>query len=251
MRDASMANPESTDRLINEQQAAAQVLLGNPVSEEATAKPMHLAIVGGSGAGKTWLAEKFCSALAPHAVRLGLDDFYRDLSWMPMEKRLRVNFDEPAAIDWDCVRTVIQTLSKGVSAEVPSYDFATHTRRREWRRVAPHEFIVWDGLWLLHEDWLREQFALSVFVDCESAERLARRLARDVIERGRTPESVRQQFQEQVEPMHRQHVEPQRRWASCCVVSPATEQTISRLLDRIRHQRGNPFLSQPGPREFP
>ena len=195
---------------------------------------VQIAVVGGSGSGKTWLAEELCSALAPKATRLSLDDFYRDLSGMQREDRSRVNFDEPAAIDWELVRGVLGALSRGEAAEIPSYDFTTHTRRSQPRLLTPQEFVIWDGLWLLHEAWLRKQFALSVYMDCAAGERLARRVARDVRERGRTLESVQRQFQEQVEPMHFRHVEPQRRWATCCVASPANEQTLRRLLTRVR-----------------
>lgn len=193
--------------------------------------------MGGSGAGKSWLAERLCSALAPNALRLSLDDFYCDLAARPVEERERVNFDEPGAIDWVCVRGVMQSLSRGVAAEIPGYDFATHTRRPESRRVAPREFILWDGLWLLHEEWLRRQFAWSVFVDCAPDERLGRRIARDVQERGRTPDSVRGQFQANVAPMHERFVEPQRGWATCRVVSPLTPDVLRRLtfeLERLR-----------------
>jgi uridine kinase len=197
-------------------------------------KNIHVAIVGHSGSGKTWLAQRIASAFGARAVYVTLDDFYRDLSHLAPDERSARNFDVPAAIDWDCVRSAMDALSSGEVAQVPNYDFATHTRRSLWRDVEPRDFVIWDGLWLLHEPWLRERFRFSIFVDCVVDERLSRRLARDVVERGRTPESVRRQFQEQVEPMGEQFVEPQRRWATCLICSPFSESTLNDLLKQIR-----------------
>ena len=196
--------------------------------------PVQIAVVGASGSGKTWLAQRLCSELHPDATHLKLDDFYRDLSPLEPEDRARVNFDDPGAIDWDRVRSVMAALSSGKPAEVPIYDFATHTRFPEVRLLQPAQFVIWDGLWLLRDDWLRLQFSISVFVDCDAGERLARRLARDVLERGRTPESVRRQYVEQVEPMCRQYVEPQRQLSTCCLASPLAETDFTTLLATIR-----------------
>ena len=195
---------------------------------------MHIAVVGGSGSGKTWLAERLCSAFAPGATRLSLDDFYHDLSALPMEARERVNFDDPAAIDWGAVRQAMEALSDGNSAFLPAYDFATHTRLASRRWVASNDLLVWDGLWLLHDGWLRDRFTLTFFVDCTVQERLARRQARDVRERGRLPDAVRRQFEEQVEPMHEKFVQPQRAGATRCVNSPLSEQALELLLGEAR-----------------
>src|SRR5512133_1208807 len=200
-------------------------------------EPIHVAIIGPSGSGKSWLARSLASGLGPAASYITLDNFYHDLSGLEPSNRSAVNFDDPAAIDWECVRCVMDGLSKGKTVEVPNYDFASHTRRPRWLQVAPTEWLIWDGLWLLHEPWLRERFGLSVFVNCEHHERLARRLARDVLERGRTADSVRWQFQEHVEPMGQKYVQPQRQWASCQVSSPITEADYAALLAQLRGLR--------------
>lgn len=191
-------------------------------------------MVGASGSGKTWLAKELCAALGPDALHLSLDSFYRDLSNLTVDERDRVNFDDPAAIDWECFRRVLDALRSAGTAQVPNYDFSTHTRDHEWRPVTRPWIVIWDGLWLLHEPWLRERFGISVFVDCPPAERLARRIERDVLERGRTPESVRRQFNNQVEPMRERFVEPQRAWANYSVVSPLSERAFAALLAAIR-----------------
>lgn len=206
---------------------------------------IHVAVVGPSGSGKTWLARNITFALGQEAAYITLDDFYRDLSHLKPDKRSAVNFDDPAAISWESVRAVMDALSAGKTAAVPDYDFATHTRKSSFRSIEPRGWIIWDGLWLLHEPWLRRCFGLAVFVDCQSDERLARRVARDVRERGRTPESVRLQFQNHVEPMSRQFVEPQRQWAACRVCSPLAEAALADLLRQIRDLKSRPQKYSP------
>lgn len=199
----------------------------------------HIAVLGGSGSGKTWLAGHLCAAFGTQAVRLSLDHFYLDLSHLKPEARARVNFDDPAAIDWEAAREVLRDLSEGRTANIPAYDFATHTRLPGYQPLAPTGLVVWDGLWLLHPPWLREQFVYSVFVDCSVSERLARRIERDVRHRGRTEESVRQQFNQQVQPMHERFVEPQRELAHQCIVSPVSEDAWAELLHGVRTAVGS------------
>jgi uridine kinase len=183
-----------------------------------------IAVVGGSGSGKTWLAAELVAWLGDEAAHLCLDHFYRDLGHLPEPERERVNFDDPAAIDWDALRTVLESLEWGEVARVPVYDFAEHVRTDETVELASRPIVVLEGLWLLHPEWLRGKFALSVFVDCSEEVRLRRRLERDVITRGRTEESIRTQFAEHVQPMHVCFVEPQRELATWRVGSPLLEE---------------------------
>ena len=192
--------------------------------------PIHVAVVGGSGSGKTWLAESLTAALGPQAARISLDDFYRDLSALPPARRDLVNFDDPAAIDWDCLRQAMDAMQSDRDIELPVYDFATHTRQATPRRLAAVPLVIWDGLWLLHHAWLRARFAASIFVECQPELRFQRRAERDWRERGRSLESVRRQFFEQVEPMHEQFVEPQKSLASRVVVSPPERGRLEHLL---------------------
>ena len=182
-----------------------------------------IAVVGGSGSGKSWIAARVGEWTGQEVAHLCQDDFYRDLSHLPKEERALVNFDDPEAIDWERLREVLECLQAGEVAEIPVYDFSTHTRRPAGRPFPPAEVVVLDGLWLLHPEWLREKFSLSVFVDCPEEERLGRRIARDVLERGRTEESVRRQFADHVQPMHAKFVEPQSQWATLRVSSPMSE----------------------------
>lgn len=206
--------------------------------------PVHIAVVGGSGSGKTWLAERLAAALAPRTAHLSLDDFYRDLSSLPAAERDRVNFDDPAAIDWEKFREIVEGLATG-AVELPLYDFATHTRKTETRRLEPVPLVIWDGLWLLHPDWLRGKFAFSIYVDCGPEERFRRRAERDVRSRGRSFESVQCQFFEQVEPMNRQFVEPQRARATVAVASPLAGAEIAGLVRKLLEKGKMPHTGRP------
>ena len=127
-------------------------------------KPLLVALVGGSGSGKTWLARKLCSELGRSAVRLALDDFYRDQSHVAMAQRGRINFDHPRAIDWDSFERVLRECLLGCPVSVPVYDFKTHSRQAKARTFQPRPIILVDGLWLLHRPSLRRLFPASIFL---------------------------------------------------------------------------------------
>lgn len=190
---------------------------------------MLVAIVGGSAAGKGTLARALADALPMPTHHLELDAFYRDLSALPPGRRAARDFDHPASVDWPQVRTVFDGLRAGQVVEVPEYDFALHTRRPGGRHLDPVPVVLWDGLWLLDWSWCRRRFDFGIFVECEPAACLARRFQRDVHERGRTPDSVRQQYRSQVLPQQRRYVEPQRLWADAVVRSPWDVRTVNRL----------------------
>ena len=200
----------------------------------SSVRPRFIAVVGGSGSGKSWLANRLLACLGQESGLVSLDDFYRDLGHLVAETRDGVNFDDPAAIDWEAVRGTMDCLAIGVPAEIPAYDFASHTRRAGGRMQPPARFILVEGLWLLHRQWLRKRFDLSVFVDCPDAERLRRRIKRDVLARGRTAAAVRSQFELHVRPMHARFVEPQRHVAGHLVPSPLSDAGFAALLAAVR-----------------
>lgn len=193
-----------------------------------------IAVVGGSGSGKSWLANELTRWFGQSAAHLSLDYFYRDLGHLPGPERDRVNFDDPAAIDWESLQDVLESLERGRMTRVPVYDFAEHVRSPVMLELEARPVIVLEGLWLLHQDWLQEKFALSVFVDCPEDLRLSRRISRDVVTRGRSEESVRKQFEEHVQPMHARFVETQRGLATFCVNSPMLEGEWEALLEACR-----------------
>ena len=196
--------------------------------------PRLIAIVGGSGAGKTWLAGRLERALGGAAARLSLDDFYRDRSHLPPARRARINFDHPRTMDWPLVEQVLSQCRSGRAVALPRYDFATHTRLAQSRSLAPGKALLIDGLWLLRRRSVRRLFDLSIFVDCPAGLRLQRRLARDLRQRGRTAGSVKRQFRENVEPMHARFVASQRRLADVVVPQPAGRADWQRVLARVK-----------------
>ena len=176
--------------------------------------PILVAIVGGSGAGKTWLARKLQVALRGKAARLSLDDFYRDRSQLSPARRARLNFDHPRAIDWHELEHVLDQFLRQKTVKVPCYDFATHCRRRQTVLLKRTPILLVEGLWLLRRPRLRRHFAVRIFIEASKQTRLHRRLRRDQQSRGRSRASVVQQFKSTVEPMHATYVAPQARWAT-------------------------------------
>src|SRR5262252_5929211 len=172
-------------------------------------RPLLVAIVGGSGSGKTWLAERLKAKLGGKAAHLSLDNFYRDRSHLPPSRRARVNFDNPASIDWKTLRRVLSAVLRWRRTDLPAYDFKTHCRASQQRVFTPKPIVLIEGLWLLRASWLRRLFGFAVFLDCPAGTRLMRRLDRDLQYRGRSLVDTRVQFWTTVEPMHKKFVQPQ------------------------------------------
>jgi len=193
-----------------------------------------IAIVGGSGSGKTWLAEHLKSTLGAQAGLLSLDDFYFDLSKLPPDARAQINFDHPQTIDWPLFERVLDDCLSGQATGIPQYDFVTHTRLPQIELFRPAPLVLVEGLWLLHEPKLRGWFDLKVFLDCPEPLRLKRRLVRDVTGRGRTPDSVRKQFQDTVAPMHERYVAPQSKYADIVLHHEPDQRDLHELADILR-----------------
>ncbi len=194
--------------------------------------PILVAITGGSGAGKTWLAEKLAALFGADATRLSLDSFYRDRSYLPPKRREQVNYDHPRAIDWASLEQCLRDCRAGRCARVPVYDFKTHARSGTGALV-PKAVVIVEGLWLLRRPSLRQFFDLTVFIDCPTRLRLNRRMQRDLAERGRTPESIRRQFRETVGPMHQRFIATQSRFADIVLKQPLSEKTVLALGKRL------------------
>jgi uridine kinase len=199
-------------------------------------RPVLVAIGGGSGSGKTWLTQRLEQALAPHAIRLCLDDFYRDRSHLTLPQRSRLNFDHPRAIDWTRLEQVLRGLLAGRKVRVPCYDFTVHSRSNHEKTLTPKPIILLEGLWLLRRPVLRRLFSFSIFLDRPARIRLQRRLARDLVSRGRIRLSIQRQFRQSVQPMHVRYVAPQARFADLVLRDDCTPADLRLILRACREQ---------------
>lgn len=181
-------------------------------------KGILIGIAGGSGSGKTLVAETIYKDLGSDKVLLlKQDSYYKDLSHLPMEKRHEKNFDHPEAIDSRFLIRHVKSLLAGKTIEEPVYNFVTHTRSKETKSIGPHSIIVLDGILILENQELRELMDIKIYVDTDPDIRIIRRLRRDILKRGRSMESVIDQYEESVRPMHLQFVEPSKRYADIIV----------------------------------
>jgi len=177
-----------------------------------------IGIAGGSGSGKTLVANNIYAELGSDRVAiLCQDSYYKDLSHLPPEERSKQNFDHPDAIDTDLLIRHVKALLAGETIEQPIYDFVTHTLTSDTRTIGPHSIIVLEGILIFDNPELRELMDIKVYVDTDPDIRLIRRLRRDYLERGRTMESVIEQYEKSVRPMHLQFVEPTKRYADIII----------------------------------
>ena len=184
-------------------------------------------ITGGSGCGKSSVADALAArfrSLAPAVI--SQDRYYRDRAHLAPEVRAVINFDEPAAFDTDLLIQHLDALRRGVSIAVPSYSFETHSRQPETLPVRPTSLVIVEGILLLADPTLRSRFDLTVFLDVPADVRLARRLLRDIGERGRTVTAVVEQYLDTVRAMHATHVEPQRSHAHAVIAAAGPLATI-------------------------
>lgn len=181
-------------------------------------RPIVIGIAGGTGSGKTTVAEAIVRRIGPeHIAYIQHDSYYKDQSHLPMEERVRVNYDHPEGLDTELLIRHLQDLLAGRPVEVPIYDFTTYTRTPHTRRVEPKPVILVEGILVFVEKALRELFDIKIYVDADPDIRFIRRLQRDLRERGRTLGSVIQQYLTTVRPMHLEFVEPSKRYADIII----------------------------------
>jgi uridine kinase len=180
--------------------------------------PLVIGIAGGSGSGKTTVAQTILQRVGPDRISyLQHDSYYKDLSGLPPTQRAEVNFDHPNSLESDLLIEHIRTLREGKPAEVPIYDFSKHSRTNRTFTVQPRGVILVEGILIFAESSLRELFDVKIFVDTDSDLRFIRRLQRDLTERGRTTETVIKQYLSTVRPMHLEFVEPSKRYADVII----------------------------------
>ena len=201
-------------------------------------RPLILGVAGGSGSGKTTVVSQIIRAMEPVPVSLlHHDSYYRDHPDLSDQERARLNYDHPDVLETPLLADHLRELLAGQAVEEPVYDFTTHSRTDETRRIDPNPVVIVDGILILAEPELRELMDIRVFVETDSDLRFIRRLLRDTQERGRSVDSVIRRYQETVRPMHLEFVEPSRRHADVIVpFGRENRVAISMLVARLRAQ---------------
>ncbi len=180
--------------------------------------PLVIGIAGGSGSGKTTLANIILERVGAERIAfLPHDAYYKDLTDLPFNQRHTINFDHPDSLDTDLLIHHIQQLRLFQPVYLPIYDFKTHSRTNETRRIDPRPVIIVEGILIFAEPNLRSLLEVKIFVDTDPDIRFIRRLERDIAERGRTTEAVIRQYMSTVRPMHLEFVEPSKRYADVIV----------------------------------
>ncbi len=180
--------------------------------------PVVIGIAGGSGSGKSTVLRRIIDAFGPERIAvLEHDAYYRPLNELPLEARGDVNFDHPDALETELMVRHLDVLLAGHPAEQPSYDFKTHTRQSETLRIEPRPVVIVEGILVLAETALVQRMDIKIFVDTADDVRLLRRIRRDLRERGRSVESVLDQYERTVRPMHIEFVEPSKRAADIII----------------------------------
>jgi uridine kinase len=180
--------------------------------------PLVIGIAGGSGSGKTTVAQEILNRVGADRIAfLQHDSYYKDLSGLPPGLRSELNFDHPNSLESELLTEHIMSLREGRAVDVPIYNFSTHSRTSQTFTVIPHRVILVEGILIFVDAFLRKLFDIKIFVDTDADVRFIRRLQRDISERGRTTESVIKQYQTTVRPMHLEFVEPSKRYADIII----------------------------------
>ncbi|WP_017472650.1 uridine kinase [Amphibacillus jilinensis] len=181
-------------------------------------KPIVIGVAGGSGSGKTSVTRAICERFVDKSILVMEQDFYyKDQSHLPFEERLKTNYDHPFAFDNDLLIDHLQKLLTHQSINKPIYDFKRHTRSEETMFIHPKEVIILEGILILEDQRLIDMMDIKVFVDTDPDLRIIRRLLRDINDRGRTIDSVIDQYLNVVRPMHLQFIEPTKRYADIII----------------------------------
>jgi uridine kinase len=201
--------------------------------------PTLVGIAGGTGSGKTTLAQKIQDAFPNHSILISQDSYYKDLSHLSVHERAKANFDHPNSLDFDLLRQHLLDLINGQAIEQPIYNFQTHNREKTTKRVEPAKLIIVEGILLLAALEVKDLFDIKIFIDTDDDIRLLRRMERDIAERGRSFSSITEQYLTTVKPMHDAFVEPSKQYAD--VIIPARRQNpialdlvISKLREDLR-----------------
>ncbi len=210
---------------------------------KANKKPLVIGVAGGSGSGKSTVTREVLASIGPEMATVVMqDDYYSDQSHLSPQDRRKTNYDHPQAFDWPLMVQQVQALCRGEAIEMPLYDFAADNRSSKTVTVKPAPVIVVEGLFALFDADLRKMMSLKIFVDTAADVRFIRRLQRDISERGRSTESVIQQYLDTVRPMHKQFIEPTKRHADVIFPhganAPAVDIITTKVASLIRDLNG-------------
>ena len=190
-----------------------------------------IGLAGGSGSGKTSVARAIYEDLGPDKVIiLRQDNYYKDLSHLSAGERAAYNFDHPDAFDTELLLGHVDALLAGGAAEIPTYDYVNHVRTTQTERVDGHKIVLLEGILVFYDPALRARMHMKIFIDTDADVRFIRRLKRDVFERGRTVESIIDQYETFVRPMHQQFIEPMKRYADIIIPEGAFNTVAVNLL---------------------
>jgi len=204
--------------------------------------PLVIGIAGGSGSGKTTVANTILKQVGTeNIVYLPHDAYYKDISKLHESQRTQINFDHPDSLESDLMVQHIQDLKAWHAIELPTYDFTTHSRKDKTILIKPQAVIIVEGILIFAEHALRESFDVKIFVDTDSDLRFIRRLKRDISERGRTTKSVIEQYLKTVRPMHLEFVEPSKRYADVIIPEGGFNTVaLDMVIARIERLLNNP-----------
>jgi uridine kinase len=197
-------------------------------------RPLFIGIAGGSGSGKTTIAAAVVEMLDGKVSLVQHDAYYRHQPNLSFEERTRLNYDHPSSLETELLVEHLQTMRSGVGIDRPVYDFALHLRSGETVWVEPAQVVIVEGILVLAEPGLRSELELKIFVDTDPDLRLARRLQRDIEERGRTVESVIAQYFATVRPMHIEFVQPSMRHADLIIPEGFNPAAVATVVELIR-----------------
>jgi uridine kinase len=202
-------------------------------------KSIIIGVAGGTGSGKTTVSQEILRRVGPDRIAfIQHDSYYRDQSHLALEERAKANYDHPNSLESDLMVAHLRQLQAGRPVEIPVYDFTYHTRTDQTRRIRPKRVILVEGILIFVEPDLREMFDVKIYVDTDADVRFIRRLRRDISERGRTVESVIEQYERTVRPMHLEFVEPSKRYADLIIPQGgfnrvAMDMVVARILEML------------------
>lgn len=193
-----------------------------------------IGVAGGTGSGKSTFTQNLKHAFGDNLTILYFDNYYKNRSTVPEAERKHINYDCPDALDTNLLIEHVKLLRKGVAIECPQYDFATHTRKPDFKLIHPNQILVVEGILAFHDLELRNLFDIKIYVDSDADERILRRTMRDIQTRGRKLEDVVLQYLNTVKPMHNLYVEPTKQYADIIITGGLNPTALDVIISKLK-----------------